>query len=195
MNSEKRKNNAFTLIELLTVIAVIAILSSILIPTASSVIRQSRIASYKATLWQYITAIEQFKAEYNYYPQVYVDDVNDNGRIGFSTISNSQKFVETLSGRAHNTGNPIEEGGNYRKIQFYSFSEKEFVDNGNGNYSSNRLSDPFNNTNINIMIDVNGDGIIRPYSNSNPVSPGEIKGTATAWVVGNATEPGYALWE
>ena len=52
----------------------------------------------------------------------------------------------------------------------------------------------FNNTNINIMIDLNGDGIIRPFS-SDPVSPGEIKGTATAWVVAADGNPGYALWE
>ncbi len=189
------RNNGFTLIELLTVIAVIAILSSILIPAASGVRRQSRIASSKAKLWQYITAIEAFKAEYNYYPQVYNAGGNGNGLIDLSAAANSQEFVETLSGRAHNTGDPIEQGGNYRRIQFYTFSENEFRDNGGQNYSTNRLSDPFNNTNIFLMIDVDGDGIIRPFSNSNPTSPGEIKGTATAWVVGDDDTPGYALWE
>lgn len=186
--------SAFTIIELLTVIAVIAILSGILIPAANGVIRQSRIASSKARLWQYITALENFKAEYNYYPQVYTDGANGNGLINLSITSRSQEFVETLSGRTYNNGTPVEAGGNFRQIQFYTFSEKEFRDNGNENYSTNRLSDSFNNTNIFIMIDVDGDGIIRPFSN-NPESPGEIKGTATAWVAADGDLPGYALWE
>ena len=78
MKSDKHRKNAFTLIELLAVVTVIVILSGILIPVAGSVIRQSRIASSKARLWQYITAIENFKAEYSYYPRVYGDGGNGN---------------------------------------------------------------------------------------------------------------------
>lgn len=194
MKLPKNRSCAFTLIELLTVIAVIAILGSILIPTASGVIRQSRIAASKARLWQYINAIEQFKAEYNYYPTVYSDGGNGNGLIDLSGTTASQNFVEALSGRAHNTGNPTQAGGNYRSIQFYDFSEKEFFQNTNNTFSTNRLADSFNNTNIFIMLDINGDGIIRPYS-SDPDSPGEIKGNATAWVRAIDGNPGYALWE
>ena len=195
MNLPKHKTDAFTIIELLTVVAIIAILSGILIPVAGGIIRQSRIAASKARLWQYITAIEQFKAEYNYYPSVYGDGGNGNGLIDLSTTNNSQAFVEALSGRNHSTGAPKTEGGNYRRIQFYDFSEKEFFENTDGTFSTNQLSDQFNNTNIYIMIDVDGDGIIRPYS-SDPDSPGEIKGNATAWVREDSNgNPGYALWE
>ena len=195
MNLPRHRIRAFTIIELLTVIAIIAILSSILIPVAGGIIRQSKIAASKARLWQYITAIEQFKAEYNYYPSVYGDGGNGNGLINLSVASNSHTFVEALSGRDHDTGEPTREGGNYRSIQFYDFSEKEFFENTDGTFSTSRLSDQFNNTNIYIMIDVDGNGIIRPYS-SDPDSPGEIKGNATAWVREDSNgNPGYALWE
>ena len=190
------KNNAFTIIELLAVIAIIAILSSILIPAANGVIRQSRIATSKARLWQYINALENFKAEYNYYPQVYRDGGNGNGRIDLFNVNGSNDsvpFIEALSGKDHDDGDPKSVGGNFRMIEFYSFSEKEFIDS---DADTDRLSDPFNNFYIYIMIDVDGDGIIRPYS-SNPRSPGEIKGSATAWVSPPADSdlPGYALWE
>ena len=194
MNLPRNRIRAFTIIELLTVIAVIVILSSILIPVAGGVVRQSRIAAHKARLWQYINALEQFKAEYNYYPSVYAADANGNGLIDLSTTANSQSFVEALSGRHHSSGNPINAGGNYRMIHFYDFSEKEFLENADGSFSLNQLSDPFNNTSISIMIDVDGDGIIRPDS-SDPDSPGEIKGNATAWVEAADGNPGYALWE
>lgn len=177
-----KKSHAFTLIELLTVIAVIAILAGILTPVASGVIRQSRIASSKARLWQYITALESFKAEYNYYPQVYTQDANNNGLIDLST--NSANFIKVLSG-------VDAAGGNFRKIRFYSFSENEFE---NQDSTTDQLSDQFNNTAIFIMVDLDGDGIINPDSDD-PESPGEISGTATAWVEAAGNSPGYALWD
>lgn len=189
MNSNQHKFTAFTLIELLTIIAVIGILAGILIPLASGVIKQARIAASKARLWQYITAIENFKAEYNYYPSVYGNGNNGNGLIDCAT--NSANFIEALSGRDNSSGAPKSVGGNYRQIQFYSFSENEFQ---NQDYTTNRLSDPFNNIYIYVMIDVDGDGKIRPYS-SDPATPGEIRGNATAWVAANGDKPGYALWE
>ena len=197
MNTSKHKTYAFTLIELLTVIAIIAILGGILIPIIGGVSENARIASSKARLAQYINALELFKAEYNYYPTVFDDDKadgNGNVTIGLATILNSENFVEALSGRDHLSGDPAAAEGNYKMISFYTFSEKEFLDEGGGDYSTNRLADMFNNTNIYIMVDFDGDGTIRPYS-SDPVSPGVIKGTATAWVVAANGNPGYALWE
>lgn len=182
------RKSAFTLIELLTVIAVIAILAGILIPVTGGVIRQSRIASSKARLWQYITALESFKAEYNYYPQVYTEDTNKNGLIDLKT--KSEDFISALSGSG---------GRNYRGIQFYSFSENEFLGvttkdaNGNDVVTRNLL-DSFGNDKISILIDANGDGTITPNS-TDPVSPGAIKNSATAWVEANNNNPGYALWE
>ena len=190
MNSPKHKICAFTIIELLTVVAIIAILSSILIPVAGGIIRQSRIAASKARLWQYITAIEQFKAEYNYYPTVHSDGGSGNGLIDLSVTATSRDFIETLSGRDSN-GDPINEGGNYRSIQFYDFSEDEFEDEDS---DTDQLSDQFNNIEIFIMIDVDGDGLINP-SSTDPASPGQIKGNATAWVEASGDNPGYALWE
>jgi len=181
MKNLKIKISAFTLIELLTVIAVMAILAGILIPVTGGVIRQSNIAASKARLWQYVTAIENFRSEYNYYPTVYTTNPRNDGEI--VNTSKGDDFIKAISGSD-------DTGGNFRQIQYYSFSENEVQDLDDG---TSRLIDPFDNINFFIMIDADGDGIIKPFS-SDPESPGEIRASATAWVTASDGNPGYAIW-
>lgn len=189
------RKKAFTLIELLTVIAVIAILSGILIPVTGGVIKQARIAASKAQLWQYVTAIESFKTEYNYYPQVYDND----GLIDLTEVARSEDFIESLSGKDHSTpasyGDPISNGGNYRKIEFHSFSQSEFFVKSDGTISPNELADSFNSKQIYMLVDVDGDGRIKPNVNSTPLD--WMRSSVTAWVNEDSTNnnPSYTLWD
>ena len=66
MNKIQRNSSAFTLIELLMVIAIIGILAGILIPTVGSVKKQANIAASKSQLSNYVNAIGMFKSEYKY---------------------------------------------------------------------------------------------------------------------------------
>ncbi|HYD85248.1 MAG TPA: prepilin-type N-terminal cleavage/methylation domain-containing protein, partial [Opitutus sp.] len=66
---------AFTLIELLTVIAIIAILAAILIPTVSSVRVSANKTKTKVQFSQWAGAIEAFRSEYGYAPQVTTDNL------------------------------------------------------------------------------------------------------------------------
>jgi prepilin-type N-terminal cleavage/methylation domain-containing protein len=59
---------AFTLIELLTVIAVIGIIAALILPVSSSVHRQTIIHSAQAQMAQLATAIERYKSAYGFYP-------------------------------------------------------------------------------------------------------------------------------
>lgn len=59
---------AFTLIELLTVIAIIAALAGLLIPLSSLASTKMRVARVSVELNKYVTAIESYKARLNYYP-------------------------------------------------------------------------------------------------------------------------------
>ena len=69
MNKNK-KISAFTLIELLMVIAIIGILAGILIPTVGAVRTQANLAASRAQLSNYVNAIQMFKGEYGFLPFV-----------------------------------------------------------------------------------------------------------------------------
>ena len=192
----KKTKKGFTLVELLMVLAVVGLLASILIPTAGS-IRESALKTIcKAQLSQYVNAIVQFKSQFGYYPfargdKDYVIDLSDP--------EVSREFIEIMSGRDAQTGKPESVGGNRKRIAFHDFSENELNIPEDDLYSLTQLADRFNNTNIFIMIDGDGDGFIfpNPSLTSPPKPRAKIRGSITAWVESEDLDrfPGYALWE
>ena len=193
MNKTTRKTSAFTLIELLMVIAIIGILAGILIPTVGAVRKQANIAASKSQLSNYVTAIQLFKGEYSYYP--FVTGGNDT-TVDLS--SQSTLFIETLSGRNATSGVPKDEGGNRRRIGFHSFSESEFMVDDSDDVDQTQLSDRFNNTKLKLRIDGDGTGFITPdvSGSAGPVAPtNPIRSNVTAWVEGSDDVPSYALWD
>ena len=59
---------AFTLVELLTVIAVIAVIAALIFPVANTVKRQAFIHNAQAQMSQLETALENYKSAYGFYP-------------------------------------------------------------------------------------------------------------------------------
>ena len=59
---------AFTLVELLVVISIIAVLAGILLPATTSVMNNARKTQAKSTEMQIVTAIKGFQADYGVYP-------------------------------------------------------------------------------------------------------------------------------
>jgi prepilin-type N-terminal cleavage/methylation domain-containing protein len=66
--AEAERRRAFTLIELLTVIAVIGIIAALIFPVAGKVKRQTIIHSAQAQMAQIQTALERYKSVYGFYP-------------------------------------------------------------------------------------------------------------------------------
>jgi prepilin-type N-terminal cleavage/methylation domain-containing protein len=174
----RSRGAAFTLIELLTVIAIIAILAAILIPTTSSARTAAKRAKARGQFAQWGAAIEAFRGEYGYYPTFEQTGANANkvngNTQGNGNLQQVHRFYETLVGTRRDgqqltgatTGNPTPPlGQNTRRIQFISFTEADIVPavTSDPSLTNKRglIRDAFDSTDITVLVDRNLDGAIK----------------------------------
>lgn len=174
----RRSCRAFTLIELLTVIAIIGILAAILIPTVSSARTSAKRAKVRSQFAQWGAAIEAFRQEYGYYPTFEttgagLNKVNGN-TAGGTNLTATHRFYETLVGTRRDgsalpnttTGNPTPpQEQNKRRIQFITFTEADMVPvaTNDPTLTTKRglIRDAFDGTDIVVLVDRNLDGAIK----------------------------------
>jgi len=174
MNSIRPR--AFTLIELLTVVAIIGILAAILLPTMRSARNSAAKGKTRAQFAAWATGFEQFRQEYGSYPQLYPNGaqklVNQNAT---TQPAGNHLFHDVLAGvrrdgmplQGATTGTPTPAiGQNARRIRFVSFTDQDFVLQGDvsaGRATAQQLNlirDAFYNTQIGVITDSNLDGFI-----------------------------------
>ena len=156
-----RARDGFTILELLTVMAIIAILLGILVGGAGTVRRSALKAKTRSQFNQYAIAYEQFRAEYGYYPTM--DAAGDR----FDLRGDNEVFIQTLSGRTR-TGEAATESyareANRHRISLYEFSAAEFsADSLNicgEQVAEGAIVDAFGNPHISVIVDSDGDGIV-----------------------------------
>ena len=159
---KSKSNKAFTLIELLTVIAIIGILAAIIIPTVSSVRTSANKAKTKVQFGQWASAIGLFKQDYGFYPYFSstapAANASDTG-VNLNSATPRQLFVDVLSGKKPDgsviTGTALTQ--NKRRATYYSFSDAELSATTS---TVNSISDAFGNLEIYVVIDYNYDGMI-----------------------------------
>lgn len=163
-NPQSRANarRAFTLIELLTVIAIVGILAAILIPTVGKVRESARKARVKTQLSQWAVAIETFRSEYGFYPDFRnVSGGKVNGGTFSANFSAAHYFHDVLGGRRRDGSSPaspaptdpLGQGNNRKRIVFGTIGPDELSTGG-------KIVDAFGNEDIAVIVDTDYNGVI-----------------------------------
>ena len=101
---------AFTLIELLVVLAIIGTLAALVLPVAGGVKRRQYIANTRAEMERFVTAIENYKTVYGFYPPDNQDPTHTQSPAyrfmrnplyyELVGVTNNNGVYQTLDGRA-----------------------------------------------------------------------------------------------
>ncbi len=158
--AKSRRQQGFTLVELLAVMAIVGLLASILIPSAASVRVSAKRAKTKVQFSQWVSAMEQFRQEYGFYPAI---DGGSGGKVDAAV------FAGALTGKTFDGSAPATAAhlaGNERFITFYAVTEGEL------NETRTALADAFGNSDIAVLYDRNGDGWITAADGMAPAVTG-----------------------
>lgn len=199
MNSHPQtrlRPHAFTLVELLTVIAIIAILMGLLFPAIGVVKEQARKAETKTACTGIVAAVKAYNTEYGKYPVLGFTGTPDlwYAETGASVHDNSLLFA-ALRPKAGVTPTP---DYNPRKIVFFEGKDASnpaavkggFAPTGSTNATVGGFYDPWG-TQYNVLIDANYDNVIEnvPHTDFSGATKGPQTGCAV-FSVGKDTKVG-----
>ncbi|MDQ5977966.1 MAG: hypothetical protein QG602_938 [Verrucomicrobiota bacterium] len=167
-----RRPAAFTLIELLTVIAIISLLAALLFPALGAAQRSAVRAKTKVQFVQWAASVEAFRTEYGYYPAFDV-----SGLVNGGVTQTDHLFHDLLAARKRD-GSALAATDsaalqNRKRIVLHSFGVDE-IDAGG------LVRDASENTVIAVLVDRDLDGVIRVGTDlaALPAVGGAAPGTA-----------------
>jgi len=164
--ASKQRQSGFTIIEMLTVVVIIAILVGLLVPTVNTVRNMARTAKQKAQFASIDMAITAFKTDYGDYPPTFLPHDNTMPAWNGSPYTTSQMLAEAILGQDLMGFHPdsdwtdamVESGGAYN---FDGLSENEIQQN------LDRRSGPYLDTSQANAFRI-GDLFVENWGNLNP---------------------------
>ncbi len=175
-----RSRLGFTLVELLTVIAIIGILVAVIFPAVSGVRRKSVIASSQASFSQWAAGCNRFRTTYGYYPNVGTYNTAADSLFKLETAPNCVNFIKCLYGKSP-LGLPLSTGPtgdrakyNRNAEEFCAFSQDDYESFSTMSDTSAQLMDRFGNHNIRVLFDTDGSGNIKQIATAVPADLTQI---------------------
>jgi prepilin-type N-terminal cleavage/methylation domain-containing protein len=176
------KEAAFTLLELMVVIAIVVVLAGLLFPAVQSVLDRAKKVQAKNDLTQIVTAVNAFYTEYGKYP-LPSGASGDGYASGAITGTSSKAILDPLR-NLDPTLNP-------RLIVFISPAEDTTQASPKGKIGSDgQFHDPWG-TAYGISVDADYDNQVpNPYGTDTGAGPVKIRQGVIAWSVGKDAKLG-----
>ena len=169
--SPLRRSAAFTLLELLVVISIIAVLAGILLPVTSSVMDSARKTEAKSTVSQICTAVKSFQTDYGVYP----NPDNLSRDVTWKSDTNDKLFaILRATDVATNSVNT-------RRVVYFEGKDAKNSNNPKSGFATVNKTNTVNKTsytvNVGALVDPWGagycvrcdsgytDAVVHPYSN------------------------------
>lgn len=168
--NSSNKRAAFTLIELLTVIAIIAVLMGLLFPALNAVKENARKTQAKNDIVNLTAAVTAFNAEYSKYP-IPANKVPSTGDYTYDAKSGNTNDLLLLILMAKETATPVV---NTRKIAFINppiaKTPTGTANPKGGLGTNNQWYDPWGKP-YSILMDADYDNTVtNPYTNAGPAA-------------------------
>jgi prepilin-type N-terminal cleavage/methylation domain-containing protein len=128
--------NAFTLLELMVVIAIIVVLAGLLFPVAQSVLERAKKVQAKNDLTQIVIAVNAFYTEYGKYP---LKDADQGSEKTFTTDNSNLIYTLEAIFSGDNSGDAL----NPRKIVFLQVQDAKDQTNPRSGTKSGNWYDPW----------------------------------------------------
>ncbi len=180
MNSHPQPRSrppGFTLVELLTVIAIIAILMGLLFPAMGIVREQAKKAEAKTACTAIVAAVKAYNTEYGKYPTVGATGTAADVWFG-ETSAGAPKDNSTLFAALRPKGPPPTPDYNPRRIVFFEGKDASNPTTPKGGFApSGAFYDPWGSQ-YNVIMDADYDNVISivPYSDFKGATKGPQNG-------------------
>ncbi|MDR3228831.1 MAG: prepilin-type N-terminal cleavage/methylation domain-containing protein [Puniceicoccales bacterium] len=174
--SAPRHRSAFTLVEILLVVAIIAVLMALVAGAAMQVIRAAKKQKTVTMYSQWATALDSYKSSYGGYPNL-GSGYNSAGDSSYLLDQSEvvENFVRALSAR-NIDGNELSDEQrkslNRRLKNFCTFPNENYKD---GNPENKLFTDHMDNTKIHIVLDTDSKPGIVLQDQDMPEDPEPLK--------------------
>ncbi|MDR1401435.1 MAG: prepilin-type N-terminal cleavage/methylation domain-containing protein [Puniceicoccales bacterium] len=182
----KTKNNGFSLLEMLTVMVIIAIISSLLISGVNAHKKAVLVAKTRMQFVEYESAINMYCREYGDLPYFFRDEET----VALNEGTNSETFIKILSGKTA-SGESLsaeeQQALNPKGKNFHTFGNSEFFLKADNTRDHTSIADAFNNTRIFIIVE-------DPFDNDTIISKGKFPEQARKYVKGDGVKNAIAIF-